>query len=51
MSRANTASDIFSGIGDADGEKSKMFSLGGLSNLDVTPRANSALEMYVLILN
>jgi hypothetical protein len=49
MSRANAASDIFSGLGDTDGEKSKLFGLGGLSNLDVTPRASSALDMYVIV--
>jgi hypothetical protein len=49
MSRANAASDIFSGLGDTDGEKSKIFGLCGLSNLDVTPRASSALDMYVIV--
>ena len=47
MSRTNAASDIFSGLADTDGEKSKMFGLGGLSNFDVLPRAGSALDMYV----
>jgi hypothetical protein len=48
MSRLSAASDIFSGLADTDGEKSKMFGFGGLSNLD--PRASSALDMCVTAL-